>query len=78
MDYTTYTYHPESEKLVNLMSAKTQNPNLAFFRILVPYYWSLVAATMQAKIVGFGDGEIPINYYGINLAPSGTGGLLPL
>ena len=73
MDYSTYTYHPESEKLVNLMSAKTQNPNLAFFRILVPYYWSLVAATMQAKIVGFGDGEIPINYYGINLAPSGTG-----
>lgn len=73
MDYSQYPYHPVSEQLVNLMSAKTQNPNLQFFRVLVPYYWSLVAATMGTKIIGFGNDEIPINYYGVNLAPSGTG-----
>ena len=73
IDYDSLGYHPESEKLVDLMSAKTQNPNRGFFRVLVPYYWSLVAAAMHAKITGFGEGTIPINYYGINLAPSGTG-----
>lgn len=73
IDYDNLGYHPLSESLVDVMSAKTQNPNRGFFRTLVPYYWSLVAAAMHVKIEGFGDGKIPINYYGINLAPSGTG-----
>lgn len=67
-------YHPVSEKLVQILQTKTQNTNPLFFRVLVAYYFGVVAAQMHAAIAGMpGKGTIPINVYAFNLSPSGTG-----
>lgn len=67
-------YHPMAEKLVKILQTKTQNNNPLFFRVIVAYYFALVAASMRATIRGWtGKGTIPINVYAIALSPSGTG-----
>ena len=72
-DLTTLTFHPTAEKIVNLLSEKTQNTNPQFFRIMVCYYICKMAATMRVKIKTKDRGTVPINYYGINLGISGIG-----
>lgn len=67
-------YHPTSEKLVEILQTKTQNTNPGFFRVMLSYYWGVLAAQMRAGVVGFmGKKPIPINIYAFNLSPSGTG-----
>lgn len=68
-------YHPTSEKLVDIMCAKTQNQERLFFRVLVAYYWGVLASQMRATIHGFGSSKegIPINVFALNTSPSGTG-----
>lgn len=74
MNYDDLRFHPESERLVDILCTKTGNQERMFFRILLTYYWGVVAAQMRASIVGFNPkGEIPINIYALNLSPSGTG-----
>lgn len=73
MNYSELPLHPLSEELAELMATKTGSSDLSFFRVLIPYYWSLVAATMHAKIIGFDANPIMINYFGVSLAESGTG-----
>ena len=65
--------HPQSEKLIEVLCQKTQNENDMFFRVLVAYYFGMMAAQMRVSIKGFDKGTIPINMYAINLSPSGTG-----
>ena len=66
-------HHPLSEKLVNVLCEQTENTNPMFFRILVAYYFSLVASMMRATVMTLDRGEIPINLYAVNLATSGAG-----
>lgn len=66
-------HHPMSEKLVGVLCEQTENTDPTFFRILVAYYFSLVASMMRAKILTQDRGEIPINLYAVNLATSGAG-----
>lgn len=66
-------HHPMSEKLVAVLCEQTENTNPMFFRILVAYYFSLVASMMRASVQTLDRGEIPINMYGVNLATSGAG-----
>ena len=66
-------YHPASEKLVNILCSKTQNSNPLFFRVLVGYYFSLVASMMRTTIVTHDRGDIPVNMYALNLSTSGSG-----
>ena len=66
-------YHPTSEKIVNILCHKTQNSNPLFFRVLVGYYFSLVASMMRTTIATHDRGDIPVNMYALNLSPSGTG-----
>jgi len=66
-------HHPLSEKLVGVLCEQTENSNPMFFRILVAYYFSLVASMMRAAVVTLDRGEIPINMYAVNLATSGAG-----
>jgi len=66
-------HHPESEKLVEILQAKTQNEDPLFFRVMVAYYWSMVASMMRANVVSANRGKIPVNMYAFNLAPSGSG-----
>ena len=67
------TYHPTSEKLVGILRAETQRDDSLFFRIMVGYYFSMAAAQMRCLIDSPDKGEIPVNMYALNLAPSGYG-----
>lgn len=67
------TYHPTSEKLVDILRERTQRDDSLFFRVLVGYYFSLAAAQMRCNIDTPDRGEIPVNMYTLNLAPSGYG-----
>ena len=66
-------YHPTSEQLVSVLRDKTQRDDSLFFRVLVGYYFSLAAAQMRCMIATPDRGEIPVNMYALNLAPSGYG-----
>lgn len=66
-------HHPTSEKLVEILCSKTQNPNPLFFRVQVGYYWSMLASMMRTSILTHDRGEIPVNMYALNLGTSGSG-----
>lgn len=73
-DFDQMVHHPVSEKLVQILQTKTQNTNPLFFRVVVAYYFGVVAAQMHSSIRGWiGKTNIPINVYAFNLSPSGTG-----
>lgn len=66
-------YHPTAERLVDVLVDKTQSNNPLFFRVLVGFYFAQIASMMRC-IIGTPDrGDIPVNLYAINLAPSGFG-----
>ena len=66
-------YHPTAEQLVQILCNRTQNTEPLFFRVLVGYYFAVVASQMRC-IIGTPDrGDIPVNVYALNLSPSGTG-----
>lgn len=72
--YAEMKHHPVLDKLVSILQTKTQNTNPLFFRVLVAYYFGVVASMMRTNIKGWsGKDTIPINVYAINLSPSGTG-----
>jgi hypothetical protein len=66
-------YHPTSEQLVEILRHKTQRNDSLFFRLLVGYYFSLAAAHMRCIIKTPDRGDVPVNMYALNLAPSGYG-----
>lgn len=66
-------FHPDSEKLVNILCTRAQNDNPQFFRVTVAYYLTQVASMMHANIATLDRGTIPINTYVIALSKSGTG-----
>ena len=70
---STAQYHTISEELVEIMKIKTGNPNPTFFRILIAYYFATIASSMRATINTLDRGQVPVNAYVINLAPSGYG-----
>ena len=72
-DLSKLTFHPTTEKIVELLCEKTQNSNPQFFRMMVCYYICKMAATMRVHINTKDRGKIPVNFYGINLGLSGTG-----
>jgi len=67
------TFHPTAEKLVAILCKKTQNDNPLFFRVLVGYYFSMVASSMRCIIATHDRGDIPVNMYALNLGTSGSG-----
>jgi len=71
--YDEMQYHPIAEALVQTLCNKTQNTEPLFFRVMVGYYFSVVAAQMRCMIATPDRGDIPVNFYGLNLSPSGTG-----
>lgn len=70
-DFTQIKHHQLSEQLVQVLVKKTQTDNPLFFRVLVAYYLAKVVGTMRPTIKTLDRGDIPINLYAINLAPSG-------
>ena len=72
-DLSTVKHNPISEKIVDVLCAKTQNDSALFFRVQVAYYFAKVASMMRAQILTHDRGKLPINLYAINLASSGQG-----
>jgi len=72
-DLSKLTFHPTTEQIVELLCEKTQNSLPQFFRMMVCYYVCKMAATMRVHIKTKDRGDIPINFYGINLGISGIG-----
>lgn len=66
-------YNPTSEKLVKILCEKTQSDNPLFFRVLVGYYFCVMASSMRCTIVTHDRGDVPVNMYALNLATSGFG-----
>ena len=66
-------HHPLSEQVVKTLTIQTQRDNVLFFRVLVAYYFSLVAASMRCSIVTHDRGEVPVNLFALNLGTSGSG-----
>lgn len=72
-DLSTLTFNKTSERLVEILCSKTQNPNPLFFRVLVAYYFAKIASMQRVNIMTLDRGLIPVNVYAINLASSGMG-----
>lgn len=66
-------YHPTSEKLANILCQRAQINDPLFFRVVVGYYFAVLASHMRCSINTQDMGNIPVNFYGVNLAPSGFG-----
>ena len=65
-------YNPHSERLVEILANKTRM-NTLFLRVLVGYYFAMIASQMRASIATHDSGAIPVSMYALNLSPSGTG-----
>jgi hypothetical protein len=72
-DFSKLSFHPTTEKIVDLLCEKTQNSNPQFFRMMACYYVCKMAATMRVQINTKDRGKIPVNFYGVNLGTSGIG-----
>lgn len=72
-DITQLSFHPTAEQMVNILCERTQNTNPQFFRMMVCYYICKMASTMRVQVKTKDRGNIPINFYGINLGISGMG-----
>lgn len=73
LSFDEMQYHPTSEKLVETICNRTQSVEPLFFRVLVAYYFANTASHMRCSIATPDMGEIPVNLYALNLAPSGFG-----
>lgn len=72
-DYYNMPFHPTMERIVDILRRKTQNQDPIFFRLVVSYHFSKVASMMRTRVALADDQVVPVNMYGINLAPSGSG-----
>lgn len=72
-DLSTVDHHPLSEQLTDILCSKTLNNNRLFFRVHVGYYFSKLASMQRTTINTHDRGQLPINMYAVNLAPSGSG-----
>ncbi len=73
LSFDQMEYHPTSEKLVKILCNKVQNDNPLFFRVVVGYYFSVLASTMRCTIATHDRGDLPVNMFALNLSTSGSG-----
>ena len=69
-DFENIPHHPMVDTLVNILSARTQNPDRNFFTILTCYHLTKLASMMRCRVDAQGFGNLLVNFYGINTAPS--------
>lgn len=72
-DLSSANYHPISEQMVDVLCKKTLNQNRLFFRVQVSYFMAKMAASMRVTLDTLDRGNLPVNVYVLNLAPSGSG-----
>ena len=72
-DFDSVPHHPMVETLVSVLTKRTQNPDVAFFTILSCYHLTKLASMMRCRVDAKGFGNLNVNFYGLNAAPSGAG-----
>lgn len=73
MNIESYQYNPIIESIVDTLVVKTQNSDRNFFRLQANFYMSLIPSSMHLKVRTPFTGSVPVNFYGVNLASSGSG-----
>lgn len=73
IDLTKVSHHPCIEELTNLLCIKTSNQDKGFYRPLIAYFLAVMASSQRAFVHTKFIGNVPVNLYVINLAPSGYG-----
>lgn len=71
MDISHMKHFQDASDIVDALCNRTQNYEKGFFRNLVNYNLCKVASMMRTSVDFPGRGSIPVNFYGISLAPSG-------
>lgn len=66
-------YNPVQEEVVDILATRTGNDDRRFLRISAIYALGRMAGIMRAVLDTRDQGVIPVNVYGLNLAPSGYG-----
>lgn len=72
-DFAEMQHHHLVQKIVDILSKRTQNTDRAFFEINTCYHLTKLAALMGTRVDAGGLGNSAVNFYAINLAPSGYG-----
>lgn len=72
-DLSEMNYHPEMEKIVDILCEKTQSEHRLFFRVLTSFHFAMMASQMRTMIRTHDRGDVPVNMYALNLATSGAG-----
>lgn len=73
VDLTSVKHHRSVEDLAQVLCARVGKNDPSYFRLIVAYYLSQVAATMRARIRAQDIREIPVNNYMVAMAVSGYG-----
>lgn len=73
LDYANFDHHPTCEKIVQVMSDRTQADSPLFFRLMVANYFAMAASSMRTMIAMPEGNRVPVNMYTLNLAPSNFG-----
>lgn len=73
LDYNKIHFHPDSEKLVEILMEVCDNEDPEFFRVVVAHHMAKAAGAMRAEIMLHSTDTLPINCFSIALAPSGAG-----
>lgn len=66
-------HHPVAEKLTEILRGSEQQAEPLFFRVLVAYYFAQMASMLHTTVETPDRGDIPVNLFALNLAPSGFG-----
>lgn len=67
------SYHPLSEKILNIIEKQTNNTSHNYFRIVIGFFMAQIASNMRCKVKGAVTGAVPVNMYACTLMPSGGG-----
>jgi len=73
LDFSSYSHHPVSEKIVTVMQDRLQSDETLFYRLMVANHFAMAAAMMRCRMRMPEGNLVPINMYSIELAPSNFG-----
>lgn len=73
IDLSTVKHHPAITEISQVLSDRTRNKDLPFFRVITAYFMCVVASTMRATLSTKDRGEVLVNLYAVALNPTGTG-----
>ena len=73
IDLTNLPRHPMMESMVDDLCPENEPHNRPFYRIMVGYFFSKMAASMRAVVDSPVIGDVPVNCCAVALAPSGFG-----